>query len=107
MRLIDADVLRSLMNDRYIEKKLKVPDNLAEGFVQVEKLINEQPTVDAKPVVHGKWEECGWVELDGHGGLITYPKEGMRCSNCNRAFKKVLLWTDNFCPNCGASMEGE
>lgn len=43
-RYIDADVLRGLMNDRYIEAKLRVPDNLAEGFVQMEKLINEQPT---------------------------------------------------------------
>ena len=50
MRLIDADVLRGLMDKRYIEAKIRVPDNLAEGFVQVEKLINEQPTVDAVPV---------------------------------------------------------
>lgn len=44
MRLIDADLLLSCIGDRYTEKKEIVPNNLAEGFVQVEKLIKEQPT---------------------------------------------------------------
>ena len=44
MRLIDADLLLSQIGNRYDEKKNIVPDNLAEGFVQMEKLIKEQPT---------------------------------------------------------------
>lgn len=44
MRLIDADLLLSQIGNRYDEKKDIVPDNLAEGFVQMEKLIKEQPT---------------------------------------------------------------
>ena len=44
-RLIDADKLINVMNDRYNEKVNNVPDNLAEGFMQMEKLIKEQPTV--------------------------------------------------------------
>lgn len=44
-RLIDADKLIEDMNDRYNEKVNNVPDNLAEGFMQMEKLIKEQPTV--------------------------------------------------------------
>ena len=44
-RLIDADKLIKAMYDRYDEKVKKVPDNLAEGFMQVDKLIKEQPTV--------------------------------------------------------------
>ena len=43
-RLIDADKLIESMNDRYNEKVNNVPDNLAEGFMQMEKLIKEQPT---------------------------------------------------------------
>ena len=43
-RLIDADKLIEIMDDRYKEKVNKVPDNLAEGFMQMEKLIKEQPT---------------------------------------------------------------
>lgn len=44
MRLIDADLLLSSIDKRYNEKVNIVPDNLAERFVQMEKLIKEQPT---------------------------------------------------------------
>lgn len=44
MRLIDADALIEAMDKRYNEKKDIVPNNLAEGFMQMEKLIKEQPT---------------------------------------------------------------
>lgn len=44
MRLIDADLLLPQIGNRYDEKKDIVPDNHAEGFVQMEKLIKEQPT---------------------------------------------------------------
>ena len=101
MRLIDADEL--------LKRRRKVVEYDEAGFsidyfaVPVEE-INNAPTVEARP--SGEWEDCGWVELDGHGGISTYPHEGMRCSNCNRAFKKELLWKDNFCPNCGCDMRG-
>lgn len=44
MRLIDADELIRCMDKRYNEKKDIVPNNLAEGFAQMERLIKEQPT---------------------------------------------------------------
>lgn len=44
MRLIDADLLLSSIDKRYNEKVNIAPDNLAEGFDQMEKLIKEQPT---------------------------------------------------------------
>ena len=51
-RLIDADILLGAMDEKYKEKKDIVPDNLAEGFFQMEKLIKEQPTVyDVEKVV--------------------------------------------------------
>lgn len=51
-RLIDAELLLSRISDRYDAKKNIVPDSLAEGFVQMEKLIKEQPTAfDVEKVV--------------------------------------------------------
>lgn len=64
------------------------------------------PTIEAEPVNHGRWEECDWVEFDGHGECIHYPKAALRCTNCCTAFKKELLWKRNHCPNCGAKMDG-
>lgn len=43
MRLIDADLLLPQIGNRYDEKKDIVPDNLAEGFMQMDKFIREQP----------------------------------------------------------------
>lgn len=62
------------------------------------------PAADVRPVVHGRWEVCDWIEYDGYDECIHYPKEGLRCSNCKHVFKEKLLWKDNCCPNCGADM---
>lgn len=66
--------------------------------------IEDFQTADVRPVVRGKWEVVDWVEYDGHGECVHYPKEGLCCTNCKNAFKKKLLWKDNYCPNCGADM---
>lgn len=64
-------------------------------------------TEDASaPVVHGWWTEEDWVEMDSDGHLVRTPKAALRCSNCRHCFKKELLWKDNYCPNCGAKMDG-
>lgn len=60
---------------------------------EIMEAIDELPTVEAKPVVHGKWE-TEFTAL-----LVVY-----RCSECNCA---TALGKTNFCPNCGADMRGE
>lgn len=42
--LINRNALIDAIEKRYNEKKSIVPDNSAEGFVQMENLIKEQPT---------------------------------------------------------------
>ena len=69
--------------------------------------VKTMPTIDPESLrPQGEWSECDWVEYDGHGECIHHPKAGLRCSNCCNAFKKELLWKDNYCPNCGAYMKG-
>lgn len=68
MRLIDADLLLSQIGNRYDEKKDIVPDNLAEGFVQMEKLIKEQPTAyDVDKVVSELQDKS--FERHGNSGM--------------------------------------
>ena len=69
--------------------------------------VSKIPAADVAPVRHGRWDECDWVKYDGHSECIHYPKAAWRCSNCCNAFKKELLWKDNYCPNCGAKMDLE
>ena len=69
--------------------------------------VANRPAADVVPVVHGRWEEVDWVEMESGGHeLIRTPNAALRCSNCRNCFKKELLWKHNYCPNCGAKMDG-
>ena len=58
------------------------------------KIICQQKTADVQPVRHGYWEEC---EIRG---TLT-----QSCSVCGGDCG--VLYPYNFCPNCGARMDGE
>lgn len=58
---------------------------------QVVRCIEDQPPVEAKPVVHGSWE----TEFTALFAIY-------RCSECNCA---TALGQTNFCPNCGSRMK--
>lgn len=62
----------------------------------VDKVIDAQPSVDAVPVVHGRWKEAD----DGDGAV---------CSVCGEDFCNIYLEVERFnhCPNCGALMDLE
>lgn len=79
----------------YKEKIKTAPDNMAEGFMQVEKLIKQElPVTPARK--KGKWI---------NGNPI--------CPCCGEDKFKDLdadIWADwqpKYCPNCGAEMETE
>lgn len=59
--------------------------------------LEDAPTIDAVPVVHGEW-------IDESFGYNWYGK----CSVCGEAYN-IDSWygSFNFCPNCGARMDGE
>ena len=87
MRLIDADKIQWKLypndygetNDDYVEKCD----------------IDNMPTVDAVPVVHGRWRP-------GRFNLETgnYEEQCTRCRNFSKECGKP------YCPNCGAKMDG-
>lgn len=101
-RYIDADAL-----DERKFPSHSVVNCYAKGWNDAIKAVQENaPTIDARPVVRGEWEECDWVEYDGHSECVHYPREGCVCTNCRNAFKKefVLNPRVNHCPHCGAEM---
>lgn len=81
-------------------------DNCAAGVNAAIREVASFPAADVAPVVYGRWTEEDWVEMDSDGHLVRTPKAALRCSNCRHCFKKELLWKDNYCPNCGAKMDG-
>lgn len=54
--------------------------------------IEALPAADVAPVVHGRWDDS----LDG---ITPY------CSICGQSHR-MMIRTPNYCPNCGAKMDG-
>lgn len=61
-------------------------------------MIARFPAADVAPVVHGRWEQCfeGWRKQI----------EGDQCSVCGFAHYGTTIRDYNYCPNCGAKMDG-
>ena len=98
MRLIDADVLIEEFKkwlpkegSEWLQCDIHPLENLSVSAILT---IEEQPTVEAVPVVHGKWIDIREFSKD-------VPK--CKCSICG--YIHIGLESDsNFCPNCGADM---
>ena len=70
--------------------------------------IEQTPAADVAEVVLAQWEEADWREYDAQScETICYPKAAIVCTNCRCAIKKEALWSRNYCPNCGAKMDGD
>ena len=92
-RLIDADALKDTLG-------------ISDREIEFAEMLDEQPTIDAEPVRHGKWEygedESGY---DGYycskcfGHVRWYGKAGEQSINFIKKY--------NYCPNCGAYMRDE
>jgi hypothetical protein len=90
MRPIDADAL--------YEQAANTAEYYCGFFNDMENVISardieQAPTIDAVPVVHGKW-----VLITPHPSILY---NHYRCSECGEMkYNKSL-----FCPNCGAKMD--
>lgn len=112
MRVINADVLFSSLHDRMEDAEAWVTraetDELkarAEGFlsalIEVKTSVEDEvTTVEAEHVKYGRWVRDGI--------------DKWRCSVCGVGDNYAYAWgvggaklQDNYCPNCGAKMEGE
>jgi len=64
---------------------------------EVKRIIKIQPEVDAEPVRHGRW-------VKGLQSFVFPNKFGnYMCSECEYDVEKHRY---NYCPNCGAKMDG-
>lgn len=95
-RLIDAnalmDAFRSHMVKTYDRNKCTLEESCktCEPGCLWRKKVSEAPTVDAVPVVHGRWRfRKNW--------------DYFVCSKCSYESSNY----SNYCPNCGAKMDGE
>ena len=69
---------------------------------EIEQIIDLAPTVDAVPVIHGRWSEKRWM-TDDDWGVINH--RTIVCSACKREIADGKQ--TRYCPNCGAKMDGK
>lgn len=98
--LIDANALKETVTTDYYEHFTRYHDTDQIALIDmVCDDIEEAPTVDAVEVVHGRWKKG---EADKHGNRKP------ACSVCGEYH--LAWWSDythcNYCPNCGAKMDG-
>lgn len=99
-RLIDAEHFEQMLIDlidngdhknAYVHHAYKMRDI---AIKECRKMLWEEPTVDAVPVVHGHW-----IKIGGQ-----YSIRNMKCSICGEeVFGDVD--TEKYCFNCGAKMD--
>ena len=93
MRPIDADAMREDWLENGENEYVYDTNAVLES-------IDVQPTIEAAPVVHGRWIEYHNEE----NGTWHYD-----CSVCDDGYAMTVkdYRPHNYCPNCGAKMDGD
>lgn len=102
MKLIDPKQAKEFASTFFGDPILKMAANA---------VLDNVPTIEAAPVVHGRWIPCGG-DIHSSGRLLC-------CSACGRSVfvpnRRILAVTEDhyfmepgYCPNpsCGAKMDG-
>ena len=72
------------------------------------KILNQFPAADVAPVVHGQWKPYfKEVEIYNTGGFTERKQTGWICGRCKSVESITRYYKTNYCPNCGAKMDGE
>ena len=91
-----VELLRSLGNREYRKEKGTIQD-----AIKMISYPEYTPAADVAPVVHGRWDDSG---------RYTFPSgsTAVRCTNCGCALteSEYHLNNWNYCPVCGAKMDG-
>ena len=73
-------------------------DTMVSGMERIRDMIDEAPTADVAPVVHGKWIDTD--TFDFHCVHIY------QCSNCHKEVADDYIDNHKYCLHCGAMMRG-
>ena len=105
-RLIDANALELEPDFRNVMNGVRFGGRgggRTAAMVQValKHMIDNAHTVDAVPVVHGRWgEHLSFTAFGEYNGSLY------ECSNCHSGSYDDAFEHFHYCPNCGAKMDG-
>lgn len=93
-RLIDANALNEILADLEQRSRKKLLFLTAKQYGDVRKMVDAMKTVDAAPGVHGRWEMHNQIDSEFY------------CSVCKLNVSNFERRWLNYCPHCGAKMDG-
>lgn len=89
--LISRKALDREMSTQLVHAGFKSYSEAGQMYLSTKRIVRNAPAINAAPVVRGEWMELH--EENGH--------EVGTCSHCRH-----VRIVDNYCPNCGAKMNG-
>lgn len=92
-----AEYIERKAVEKYIESGLNNPDKskaFGHDAIEIMAEVHYMPAADVAPVVHGEW-------INPKGGFW----EVCQCSICGSCWPTIGD-AHNYCPNCGAKMDG-
>ena len=97
------EVIRPIDGNALLEKmqhRLPVEDDISDAVSNcagiARKLVERMPTLDVVPVVRGRWD----IDKSFIPFVCT-------CSKCSASYDTDGAFEWNYCPNCGAKMDGD
>lgn len=96
-RAVCLSILRAKAN-------MAVLMDAAPYFEKAAKMLEKLPAADVAPVVHGRWDNIPNLYMSVASKDGSYGGNATTCSVCHEINPNV--YKTNFCPNCGAKMEG-
>ena len=104
MRLIDADALKDTLYEVMDKYDGYDPDDgkIIQGLMEADELINTALTIEAAPVVHGRW-----IEDDARGCRCCSVCEFEVHDDASHVMFGDWRIAPKYCPNCGARMDGD
>ena len=97
-KLISADNLKKAFRT---DEGAKAVNHSIRNLLYVDKVIDQQPAVEAKPVVHAQWQKQ-WCD----SSMIGHMYEECPICGC-MILDTEKFWDCKFCPNCGTEMIGD
>lgn len=72
-----------------------------DAWEEIVDALENIPAADVAPVVHGRWIHSRYEDCSEQFELV-------KCSQCNHEAYAMAFYVrgGNYCPNCGAKMEG-
>ena len=107
---------KKIIHDRWNETT--APVSWSHAYADFIDDINNQPSADVAPVRHGHWiyqssrkfintdvsEEKLQKEILGYGGRVVL---NLQCSVCRKVTMVCNSISYEYCPHCGAKMDGD